>query len=258
MMPADGTASSPSPTWAEALRTLEAELDNCLLLDQAHLSKGIQALRRKLRARGRRLRAGYVERILRQLHDQLSRSRRVRAARAAQTMRLEFPPELVFSAHAAALGLLIEQYQVVIVSGETGCGKSTQLPKLCLRLGRGIAGRIGHTQPRRIAARAIARRLAEETATEPGLLVGHCVRFDDNLAPVTRVKLMTDGILLNEIHQDPYLEQYDTLIIDEVHERSLNVDFLIGYLKQVLAARPDLKLILTSATIDPYLLLLQI
>ena len=229
---------------------LEAELGQCLLLDQRRLASGIQALRRKLRSRGRRLRPGYVERALRQLRDQLAGSRLVREARAALTMRLEFPPQLVFSAHADAIAALIERHQVVIVSGETGCGKSTQLPKLCLRLGRGIAGRIGHTQPRRIAARAIARRLAEETATPPGLLVGHCVRFDDNLEPVARVKLMTDGILLNEIHQDPYLEQYDALIIDEVHERSLNVDFLIGYLKQVLAARPDLKLILTSATID--------
>ena len=232
------------------MRALEAQLGGCLLIDQRLLAAGIGALRRKLRGRGRRLRPAYVERSLRQLQEQLARSRQVRQARAALTLRIEFPAELVFSAHADAIATLIERHQVVIVSGETGCGKSTQLPKLCLRMGRGVAGRIGHTQPRRIAARAIARRLAEETATRPGHLVGHCVRFDDNLEPATRVKLMTDGILLNEIHRDPYLEQYDALIIDEVHERSLNVDFLIGYLKRVLAARPDLKLILTSATID--------
>ena len=236
--------------WRDALHTLEAELGGCLLFDQRSLVGGIQGLRRMLRNRARRLRSAYVERRLGQLQNQLAHSREVREARAALPMRLEFPVTLPFSAHAAAIAALIERHQVVIVSGETGCGKSTQLPKLCLRLGRGVAGRIGHTQPRRIAARAIARRLAEETATPPGRLVGHCVRFDDNLEPATRVKLMTDGILLNEIHRDPQLEHYDTLIIDEVHERSLNVDVLIGYLKQVLAARPDLKLILTSATID--------
>ena len=250
MMSPDGASSAPTHTWGEALRALEAELPGCLLIDQRALASGIQALQRKVRARGRRLRPGYVERALRQLRDQLTRSCQVREARAALAMRLEFPPALVFSAHADAIAALIERHQVVIVSGETGCGKSTQLPKLCLRLGLGISGRIGHTQPRRIAARAIARRLAEETATPPGQLVGHCVRFDDNLEAVARVKVMTDGILLNEIHDDPYLEQYDALIIDEVHERSLNVDFLVGYLKQVLAARPALKLILTSATID--------
>ena len=250
MTPADGSAMPAAVAWRDALRALDAELGSCLIFDRQVLARGIQALRRKLRGRGRRLRPATVERSLRQLQDQLACSRRVREARAALTMRLEFPAELPFSAHADAIAALIERHQVVIVSGETGCGKSTQLPKLCLRLGRGVAGRIGHTQPRRIAARAIARRLAEETATPLGRLVGHCVRFDDNLEPVTRVKLMTDGILLNEIHRDPRLEQYDTLIIDEVHERSLNVDFLIGYLKQMLAARPDLKLILTSATID--------
>jgi len=249
-MPVD-TPTSPAPRpWVVDLRALEAALPECLLFDQQRLAERIRALRRKLRGRGRKLRPAYVERNLRQLGDEVERSRRVREARAALPMRLDFPEGLPFSAHADVIAALIERHQVVIVSGETGCGKSTQLPKLCLRLGRGIAGRIGHTQPRRIAARAIARRLAEETATVPGRLVGHCVRFDDNLEPAARVKLMTDGILLNEIHRDPQLAQYDTLIIDEVHERSLNVDFLIGYLKQVLAARRDLKLILTSATID--------
>ena len=250
MMPAHAPPSPAPRPWPEALRALEAELDGALLFDQQRLAERIRTLRRKLRGRGRKLRPAYVERQLRQLQDELRRSCGVREQRAGLAMRLEFPAGLPFSAHADALADLITRHQVVIVSGETGCGKSTQLPKLCLKLGRGVHGRIGHTQPRRIAARAIARRLAEETATAPGRLVGHCVRFDDNLEPVARVKLMTDGILLNEIHYDPRLTQYDTLIIDEVHERSLNVDFLIGYLKQVLAERPDLKLILTSATID--------
>ena len=165
-------------------------------------------------------------------------------------LRLTFPPELSFSAHGEAIAALVARHRVVIVSGETGCGKSTQLPKLCLMLGRGVAGRIGHTQPRRIAARAVAARLAEETATRAGTAVGHCVRFDDNLAPVARVKVMTDGILLHEIDRDPPLLQYDTLIIDEIHERSLNIDVLLGYLKRLQARRQDPKLILTSATLD--------
>ncbi len=164
--------------------------------------------------------------------------------------RLEFSAALPFSAYVEHITRALSEHQVVIVSGETGSGKSTQLPKLCLAAGRGIDGRIGHTQPRRIAARAIARRIAEETLTEPGELVGHCVRFDDNLAPHARVKVMTDGILLNEIHTDPWLEQYDTLIIDEVHERSINIDVLLGYLQRVLRRRADLKLIVTSATFD--------
>ncbi len=239
-----------APTWRDALQALDADLHTCLLFDQQRLAERLRVLRRKLRGRGRKLKPAYVERHLRELRDEVERSRSTRARRAELALRLEFPAELPFTAHAEAIARLIEQHQVVIVSGETGCGKSTQLPKLCLRMGRGVAGRIGHTQPRRIAARAIARRLAEETGTAPGRAVGHCVRFDDNVEPQARVKLMTDGILLNEIHRDPRLTQYDTLIIDEVHERSLNVDFLIGYLKQVLAARPDLKLILTSATID--------
>jgi ATP-dependent helicase HrpA len=243
------TATAAAP-WREALQALESGLGACLLQDQYRLAERIRVLRRKLRGRGRKLRADYVERRLGEIRTELERSREVRTRRATLPLRLEFPSDLPFTAHAEAIAELVTRHQVVIVSGETGCGKSTQLPKLCLRLGRGVAGRIGHTQPRRIAARAIARRLAEETATVPGRAVGHCVRFDDNLEPVARVKLMTDGILLNEIHHDPRLTQYDTLIIDEVHERSLNVDFLIGYLKQVLAARPDLKLILTSATID--------
>ena len=250
MTPADGAGAAPARGWGEQLKALEAGLAACLLLDQRALAERIRGLRRRLKARGRRPRAGYAERSLRELRQDLERSSAIRAGRAALALRLEFPAELPFTAHLDAIAGLIERHQVVIVSGETGCGKSTQLPKLCLRLGRGVAGRIGHTQPRRIAARAIARRLAEETATRPGQVVGHCVRFDDNLEASARVKLMTDGILLNEVHADPWLEQYDTLIIDEVHERSLNVDFLIGYLRQVLAARPELKLILTSATID--------
>jgi ATP-dependent helicase HrpA len=146
---------------------------------------------------------------------------------------------------------VIGAHQVVVVAGETGSGKSTQLPKLCLELGRGAEGRfIGHTQPRRLAARTIAERVAEELGEGVGTTVGYTVRFTDKVGPDTRIKVMTDGILLAEIQRDPDLRRYDTLIIDEAHERSLNVDFLLGYLKQLLPRRPDLKLVITSATID--------
>src|SRR5207247_7609155 len=145
----------------------------------------------------------------------------------------------------------ISSHQIVIVCGETGSGKTTQLPKICLELGRGINGLIGHTQPRRIAARATAARVAQELKAELGGAVGYKIRFTDRVGPLSYIKLMTDGILLAETQGDRFLRQYDTLIIDEAHERSLNIDFLIGYLKQLLPKRPDLKLIITSATIDP-------
>src|SRR4029078_5977768 len=141
-------------------------------------------------------------------------------------------------------------HQVVIVAGETGSGKSTQLPQFCLRAGRGVEGMIGHTQPRRIAARTIAARIAEEVGCELGTTVGYAVRFTDRVSKQTQIKVMTDGILLAEIQSDRMLRRYDTLIIDEAHERSLNIDFLLGYIRQLLPRRPDLKLIVTSATID--------
>jgi ATP-dependent helicase HrpA len=145
---------------------------------------------------------------------------------------------------------VLSQHQVVVVAGETGSGKSTQLPKLCLEIGRGATGWIGHTQPRRIAARSIAERVAEELGTGVGGLVGYAVRFTDEVGPDTLIKVMTDGILLAEIQRDPDLTRYDTLIIDEAHERSLNIDFLLGYLRRLLPRRPDLKVVITSATID--------
>jgi ATP-dependent helicase HrpA len=158
---------------------------------------------------------------------------------------------LPIDAHRDELLTAITDHQVVIVAGETGSGKSTQLPQLCLALGRGVEGRlIGHTQPRRVAARTIAERVAEELGTELGHTVGYTVRFTDRVGEHTRVKVMTDGILLAEIQRDRMLRRYDTLIIDEAHERSLNIDFLLGYLKQLLPKRPDLKIIITSATID--------
>ncbi|MFM7760943.1 MAG: ATP-dependent RNA helicase HrpA, partial [Burkholderiaceae bacterium] len=163
---------------------------------------------------------------------------------------IEFPEVLPVSARRDEIAAALQSHQVVIVSGETGSGKTTQLPKICLALGRGAHGLIGHTQPRRIAASSTAKRIAQELGSPLGQHVGYKVRFNDTLTEGAWVKLMTDGILLAETQGDPLLRQYDTLIIDEAHERSLNIDFLLGYLKQLLPKRPDLKLIITSATID--------
>ena len=165
--------------------------------------------------------------------------------------KVTYPEDLPITARKADIGAAIRDHQVVIVAGETGSGKTTQLPKICLDLGRGVEGMIGHTQPRRIAARSVAERIAEELHTELGTVVGYQVRFADHSSANTLVKVMTDGILLAEMQRDRDLRRYDTIIIDEAHERSLNVDFIIGYLKQLLPRRPDLKVIITSATIDP-------
>ncbi len=163
---------------------------------------------------------------------------------------MDYPAELPIAQRREELLAAIRDNQVVVVSGETGSGKSTQLPKFCLELGRGVEGRIGHTQPRRIAARAVAERVASELNTELGQTVGYAVRFTDRVSDQTMVKVMTDGILLAEIQRDRELRRYDTIIIDEAHERSLNIDFLLGYLAQLLPTRPDVKVIITSATID--------
>jgi ATP-dependent helicase HrpA len=157
---------------------------------------------------------------------------------------------LPITARADEIVELIRKHQVIVLAGETGSGKTTQLPKLCLAAGRGVAGLIGCTQPRRIAARSVARRVASELGSEVGRLVGFQVRFTDQVSEQSLVKFMTDGILLAETQGDPWLSAYDTIILDEAHERSLNIDFLLGYLKRLLAKRPDLKLIVTSATID--------
>ena len=173
-----------------------------------------------------------------------------RAARIELLFPLEYPADLPVVLRHEELAQAIAQNQVVIVCGETGSGKTTQLPKICLSLGRGAQGVIAHTQPRRVAARSVANRIAHELKTELGGVVGYKVRFNDKVSDVTCIKLMTDGILLAEIQSDPLLKKYDTIIIDEAHERSLNIDFLLGYFKQLLPRRPDLKLIITSATLD--------
>jgi ATP-dependent helicase HrpA len=171
--------------------------------------------------------------------------------RTALVPAVSYPEELPVSQRRDDIAAAIRDHQVVIVAGETGSGKTTQLPKICLELGRGVHGRIGHTQPRRIAARSVAERIAEEIGTPLGEVVGYQVRFADHSSRDTLVKLMTDGILLAELQHDRMLSGYDTLIIDEAHERSLNIDFLLGYLRQLLPRRPDLKVVITSATIDP-------
>ncbi|MEU7526977.1 ATP-dependent RNA helicase HrpA [Saccharothrix sp. NPDC042600] len=173
------------------------------------------------------------------------------ALRREAVPKITYPAELPVSARKDDIAALIRDHQVVIVAGETGSGKTTQIPKICLELGRGVLGQIGHTQPRRLAARTVAERVAQELGTELGSAVGFKVRFTDQSGDDTLVKLMTDGILLAEIQTDRMLSRYDTIIIDEAHERSLNVDFLLGYLKQLLPRRPDLKVVITSATIDP-------
>ena len=181
---------------------------------------------------------------------QLPANALLRKARLDALNSIEFPADLPVVARREEIARAINEHQVVIVCGETGSGKTTQLPKICLTLGRGVLGCIGHTQPRRVAARTVATRIAAELQTELGGVVGYKVRFHDKVSPETSIKLMTDGILLAEIHRDPLLKNYDTLIIDEAHERSLNIDFLLGYLKQLLPRRPDLKIIITSATLD--------
>ena len=221
---------------------LHREVDKCMRADQ-------HALRRQIKSLVAAPSEESQERILRW-------RTRVQLSQAKLTARKDITPvpewpDLPIVEHRDAIKKALQANQVVIVCGETGSGKTTQLPKMCLELGRGQAGYIGHTQPRRIAARSVAARLAEELKTTVGDIVGFKIRFTDHVSEASLIKLMTDGILLAEIQKDPFLTQYDTLIIDEAHERSLNIDFLLGYLKQLLPKRRDLKVIITSATIDP-------
>ncbi len=207
--------------------------------------------RHRLRRELQRLGRNPSREALEALGERIEASRRRVERRRAALPEPDFPPELPISERRDEIEQAIREHQVVIVCGETGSGKSTQIPKICLGLGRGVRGLIGHTQPRRLAARTIAARIAEELGQPPGRSVGFKVRFSDSTSEHSHIKVMTDGILLAETRQDRFLEAYDTLIIDEAHERSLNIDFLLGYLRNLLPKRPDLKLIITSATIDP-------
>ena len=181
--------------------------------------------------------------LVEQSRNELIERRRTR-------LNVHYPQTLPISAYVGKIERLIKQHPVIIVAGETGSGKTTQLPKICLAAGYGQRAMIGHTQPRRLAARTVAQRIAEELSVNVGDEVGYAMRFHDRVSARTRIKIVTDGLLLTEIRSDRFLERYDVIILDEAHERSLNVDFLIGYLKQLLVKRRDLKLIITSATID--------
>jgi ATP-dependent helicase HrpA len=222
---------STPPSRAE----LRSRLAGLTLRDEARLGQRVD------RARGG---------ALAQLAGQIDRAERIVAARTAARPAITYPV-LPVSERRSEIADAIRDNQVVVLAGETGSGKTTQLPKICLELGRGIRGTIGHTQPRRLAARTVAQRIADELSVELGGAVGYSVRFTDQVSDRTLVKLMTDGILLAEAQRDPELLRYDTIIVDEAHERSLNIDFLLGYLTSLLPRRPDLKLIVTSATIDP-------
>ena len=223
----------------------ELSIDTCLRRDQHRLR------REHDRLRAAKMRGNDVAAAEATLAQKIAASTAARAARAASIPAISYPEELPISQHRDEIRGAIEKHPVVILCGETGSGKTTQLPKICLEAGRGVAGIIGHTQPRRIAARAVGARIAEELKTPLGQLVGYKLRFQDHSRPEGLIKLMTDGILLAETQGDRFLDAYDTIIIDEAHERSLNIDFLLGYLKWLLPKRPDLKLVITSATIDP-------
>ena len=239
-----GGMSADAPAPREALAALRAGLDDVMLRDARRLGRRLDGVRG---IRDPRRQAGAIEQIERDVAAARSRL----LVRQAALPVVSYPEQLPVSARRDDIAAAIRDHQVVVVAGETGSGKTTQLPKICLELGRGVRGQIGHTQPRRIAARSVAERIAEELAVPLGDAVGYKVRFTDRASDSTLVKVMTDGILLAEMQGDRLLSGYDTIIIDEAHERSLNIDFILGYLKQLLPRRPDLKVVITSATIDP-------
>ncbi|WP_447881155.1 ATP-dependent RNA helicase HrpA [Serratia fonticola] len=226
------------------LAALSSQLGDLMLRDQQRLQRRLQGARK---VKSPEAQQAVAAEIAGDIEQALQKVR----SRAASCPKITYPESLPVSQKKQDILAAIRDHQVVIVAGETGSGKTTQLPKICLELGRGVKGLIGHTQPRRLAARTVANRIADELETPLGGSVGYKVRFNDQVGENTLVKLMTDGILLAEIQQDRLLMQYDTLIIDEAHERSLNIDFILGYLRELLPKRPDLKVIITSATIDP-------
>ena len=225
-------------------QSLFSQLIDIMLVDKRRLSARIHGI-------GKIKSQEAQQAVADEIQQQIEQARvRVENRKSAVQNPIVFPESLPVSQRKAEIEKLLSEHQVIVVAGETGSGKTTQLPKMCLELGFGNLGTIGHTQPRRIAARSVAARIAEELQTELGDLVGYKVRFNDQISDNTQIKLMTDGILLAEIQTDRFLNQYSCLIIDEAHERSLNNDFILGYLKQLLPRRPDLKVIITSATID--------
>ncbi|MDX1320554.1 MAG: ATP-dependent RNA helicase HrpA, partial [Oceanospirillum sp.] len=244
-MASDNTPRTEAPEQSDAVKPsfdsaeVESALDQVLLKDRFRLQQSWrQALKQKDSDKQQKL------------AQQILRSAEKADRRAKLIPKVEYPENLPVSQKKADIAEAIQNNQVVVIAGETGSGKTTQIPKICLELGLGAKGLIGHTQPRRLAARTVADRVAEELKVPLGEQVGYQVRFTDQVTDNTLVKLMTDGILLAETQNDRFLNRYEVIIIDEAHERSLNIDFLLGYLKQLLPKRPDLKLIITSATID--------
>jgi len=232
-----------TPDTRSSLAELRDRLSDLTVRDE-------QRLRRRI-DRARRVKGDARRKVAEEIAAEVAAAELRVSRRRSAVPAITYPPELPVAQKKDDLLAAIRDHQVVIVAGETGSGKTTQLPKICLELGRGVRGLIGHTQPRRLAARTVAERIAAEVGTELGGAIGYQVRFTDQASDTTLVKLMTDGILLNEIGHDRDLRRYDTLIIDEAHERSLNIDFILGYVKRLLPRRPDLKVIITSATIDP-------
>lgn len=236
--------SSVKHTLTPLQQSLFSQLNDIMLVDKRRLSARIHGI-------GKIKSQEAQQAVAAEIQQQIEQARlRVEQRKSAVQNPIVFPESLPVSQRKVEIQKLLSEHQVIVVAGETGSGKTTQLPKMCLELGFGNLGMIGHTQPRRIAARSVAARIAEELETELGGLVGYKIRFNDQISDNTQIKLMTDGILLAEIQNDRFLNQYSCLIIDEAHERSLNNDFILGYLKQLLPRRRDLKLIITSATID--------
>ena len=237
--PSDSSIADTARDTGNRIRDIQSQLKDCNQLEAARIRRLVA--RTKGRPQSKDL--DKAERWLAQGLEKVQKRRAVHRPAS-------FPAGLPVSERVDDIRDAIEKHQVVIIAGETGSGKTTQIPKICMNIGRGIRGMIGHTQPRRIAARSVAARIAEELGEQTGQQIGYQVRFTDNTSEQSRVKVMTDGILLAEIQHDRFLDGYDTLIIDEAHERSLNIDFLLGYLRQLLPKRPDLKVIITSATIE--------
>ncbi|EHD2241502.1 ATP-dependent RNA helicase HrpA [Vibrio vulnificus] len=236
--------ASEQKAQANSAASLRKALSQCLIKDRFRLSKRIAGASKINKESARNA-------VFDEIALDIAKSMMEVEQRSRHQPKIEYPEILPVSQKKDDIADAIAHHQVVIVAGETGSGKTTQLPKICAELGRGKFGLIGHTQPRRLAARSVANRIAEEMETQLGDFVGYKVRFNDQISENTQIKLMTDGILLAEIQHDRFLNQYDTIIIDEAHERSLNIDFILGYLKELLPRRPDLKVIITSATIDP-------
>ncbi|MEM7624021.1 MAG: ATP-dependent RNA helicase HrpA [Planctomycetota bacterium] len=243
--PGPGIDSGRRPEPPPALETLRAKIAGAMRADQP----GLRRLAKKIRDAQRSGRPH--DRNLNRLAQDLAASCERRDQRAAALPPITYPDDLPISQKRDEIARVIRDHQVVVVCGETGSGKSTQLPKILLEFGCGVGGTVAHTQPRRIAARTLATRVAQELGVPLGQSVGYAVRFNDTTGPLTHVRYLTDGLLLAELGRDPDLLNYDAIIIDEAHERSLNIDFLLGYLKRLLPRRPDLKLVITSATIDP-------